>query len=172
MGDERGDLGREVNAVDKNVNIQNLREWSALGCLVEIPLKNIIPDWVSKVDGTQCNTYSSNPIFLNRSTAPRPQRPSAPITRALTPFPSPPRLSLTAETIASSLGYGFNWSNFFPCLCEANARAPAAAPANPAWNPNAATRLLLSSSRNSKSYSVPPPRLKRDKKVDQPAWLL
>lgn len=56
----------------------------------------------------QKTTDSSSPIFLNRSTAPRPQRPSAPMTSALTPFPLPPNNSLTFLTIAVSFSKGDN----------------------------------------------------------------
>jgi hypothetical protein len=42
------------------------------------------------------NANSSRPIFLNRSTAPRPHLPSAPMMSALTPFPEPPRASRTS----------------------------------------------------------------------------
>ena len=40
------------------------------------------------------DTYSSSPILRNRSTAPRPQRPSAPMTRARSPLPLPPSFFL------------------------------------------------------------------------------
>lgn len=41
-GDEGGDLGREVDAVDEDINIENLLEGSALGGLCHIPLHDVI----------------------------------------------------------------------------------------------------------------------------------
>lgn len=118
------------------------------------------------------DTHSSNPIFLKRSTAPRPHLPKAPITSALTPFPLPPSCCLTAVIIAVSFSYGWRRPSFPPFFCADKARAPAAAPANPAWNPKAATRRPLSSFKNSRSYRVPPPRWNRERIEDQPACCL
>lgn len=36
-----GDLGHEVYAVDENVTLHNLREWSTFGSLCQIPLQDI-----------------------------------------------------------------------------------------------------------------------------------
>lgn len=41
--DKGGDLRREVDAVHKNVNIEDFLEWSALGRLIHIPFDNVIP---------------------------------------------------------------------------------------------------------------------------------
>lgn len=40
--DKRGDPGREVNAVDKNINVKDFLEWPAFGRLVHIPFDNVI----------------------------------------------------------------------------------------------------------------------------------
>ena len=158
--EERRNGRRKIDAVDEDVNIKDLLEWSALCCLSQIPFEDIVPT-ASRISMSTLQigewTHSSRPIFLKRSTAPRPQRPSAPITRALTPLPLPPKLSLTAATMAPSFAYGVRWPSSFPALIEASARAPAAAPANPAWYPNAATLRPVASVRNSRSYRVPLP---------------
>ena len=45
--DEFGDWLREVDTVDKDINIDDLLEWSALGSLLHIPLDNVVPTSVS-----------------------------------------------------------------------------------------------------------------------------
>jgi len=47
--DEFGDWLREVDTVDKDINIDDLLEWSALGSLLHIPLDNVVPTSVSLV---------------------------------------------------------------------------------------------------------------------------
>jgi hypothetical protein len=34
---------RKVNAVDKDVNVEDFLEWTSLCCLVEIPLEDVVP---------------------------------------------------------------------------------------------------------------------------------
>lgn len=42
-GDEVWDLGGQINAVDKDINVQNLRERASLCSLCHVPLEDIIP---------------------------------------------------------------------------------------------------------------------------------
>lgn len=42
-GDERGDLGREVDAVDEDVDVEDLLEGTTLSGLRHIPLHDVIP---------------------------------------------------------------------------------------------------------------------------------
>jgi hypothetical protein len=42
-GDEFGDWLREVDTVDKDINIDNLLERSTLGSLGHVPLDNVLP---------------------------------------------------------------------------------------------------------------------------------
>lgn len=73
---------------------------SAISHLTISSLRSVINHKASRIPTR--HTHSSRPIFLKRSTAPRPQRPRAPMTRALTPFPLPPRAFLTSSTMAVS----------------------------------------------------------------------
>ena len=43
MGHEWGYLRAQVNAIDENVNVQDLLEWSALGGFIQVPLENVVP---------------------------------------------------------------------------------------------------------------------------------
>ena len=43
LRDKRRDFGCEINAVDKNIDIQDLLEWTTLCRLREIPLKDVVP---------------------------------------------------------------------------------------------------------------------------------
>lgn len=43
-GDELGNWLREVDTVDKDVNVDDLLEWPSLGSLLHIPLDNVVPD--------------------------------------------------------------------------------------------------------------------------------
>lgn len=105
--DERRDGRGEVDAVDEDINVQDFLERATLGRLRQVPFEDVIPEVTrssaSILATLHQRTYSSRPILRRRSTAPRPHRPRAPITRALTPFPLPPRTSLTWFTIAVSL---------------------------------------------------------------------
>jgi hypothetical protein len=42
-GDELGNWLREVDTVDKDIDVDNLLEWSSLGSLLHIPLDDIVP---------------------------------------------------------------------------------------------------------------------------------
>jgi len=50
VGYERRYLRAQVDAVDENINVQNLLEWSAFGGFVQIPLENVIPREFSDVE--------------------------------------------------------------------------------------------------------------------------
>lgn len=83
---------------------------SAISHLRMLALKSTMGELIGK-DGY--DAHSSKPTFCKRSTAPLPQRPRAPITRALTSL----RLSnlpLTASTIAASFWKGSNAPSSLP----------------------------------------------------------
>ena len=111
MRDKWRDLRAEVNAVHKDINIEDFVKGATLGCLRQVPLEDVVTDRIKNALITISRekirkAYSSSPILLKKSTAPRPQRPRAPITRALAPLPLPPNRCLTSATIADSLSYG------------------------------------------------------------------
>ena len=43
MSQKVRDGGRKVDAVDEDVNIEDLLEGSTLGCFFQIPLENVVP---------------------------------------------------------------------------------------------------------------------------------
>jgi len=42
-GHEGRDWRIEIYAIDKNVNVKNLREWATFRCFIQVPLEDIIP---------------------------------------------------------------------------------------------------------------------------------
>ena len=48
-GDELGNWLRKVDTVDKDINVDDLLEWSSLGSLLHIPLDDVVPTSVSLV---------------------------------------------------------------------------------------------------------------------------
>ena len=43
----------QIDTVDKNVNLENLRKWTSLGCFCQVPLENIIPSKIVFSLGTE-----------------------------------------------------------------------------------------------------------------------
>ena len=43
-GEERGDVRREIDAIDEDINIEDLLERPALGCLCHIPLEDVVSE--------------------------------------------------------------------------------------------------------------------------------
>lgn len=55
-GDELRDRLREVDAVDKDVDVENLLEWTALGRLCHVPLDNVVPAMISPAFSMRLNS--------------------------------------------------------------------------------------------------------------------
>lgn len=67
MCKEVRDWGCKVDAVDENVHIKDLLEWTALRCLGKIPLDDIIPeDQHSSAQGSFQGDMKESLAHLNR----------------------------------------------------------------------------------------------------------
>jgi len=135
MGDEAGEERREELELRAELTIEKLLERSSSSGLRHIPFDDVLPEaekpdekisLSSKGRKIEANaslkegeTHSFNPTFLNRSTAPPPHLPKAPITNALTGRPNLANSSLTFSTIASSFLKGTSPPNlpFPPSSC-------------------------------------------------------
>ncbi len=44
MSQERGSLGAEIDAIDEDVDVKDLRERAAFGRFRHVPLENVVPE--------------------------------------------------------------------------------------------------------------------------------
>ena len=56
---ERWYLRGQVDAIDKDVNVQDLLEWTTLGGLIHVPLEDIVSTWFSDIHACTSNKGTS-----------------------------------------------------------------------------------------------------------------